>query len=89
MSSLYHAFLLCQVWTVYCESAGSLHPVNSNAHRAANATALEFWLKIAPTITHFLSVSEDAAAINGHLLTVLEELKECRSIIVDKVGPLF
>ncbi|KAL5112757.1 hypothetical protein TcWFU_008571 [Taenia crassiceps] len=85
MSSLYHAFLLCQVWTVYCESAGSLHPVNSNAHRAANATALEFWLKIAPTITHFLSVSEDAAAINGHLLTVLEELKECRSIIVDKL----
>nr|CDS16594.1 protein unc 79 [Echinococcus granulosus] len=85
MSSLYHAFLLCQVWTVYCESAGSLHPINSNAHRAANGTALEFWLKIAPTITHLLSVSEDATAINGHLLTVLEELKECRSIIVDKL----
>ncbi|KAM3186311.1 hypothetical protein ACTXT7_004566 [Hymenolepis weldensis] len=73
------------VWTIYCEAAGSLHPVNSNAHRAANATALEFWLKIAPTIANFLSVSEDAAAVNGHLLTVLEELKECRSVIVDKL----
>ncbi len=56
-----------QVWTVYCEAAGSLHPVTSNAYRAANSTAMEFWVKIMPTITHLLSVSEDVSSIKRNL----------------------
>ena len=87
---------------MYCEAAGSLHPINSSAYRAANATALEFWMKIALTSNNFLSVSDDAShleikkifslvltllkSFKQHLLTVLGELKECRSIIVDKAS---
>ncbi|KAL7061758.1 hypothetical protein AAHC03_0811 [Spirometra sp. Aus1] len=89
MSSLYHAFLLCQVWTVYCEALGSLHSTTTPAYKAANATAMEFWIKIMPTIIHLLSISDDLVAINGHLLTVLEELRECRSVIVDKLISLW
>ena len=45
-------------------------------------------LLILNVIARLSTQHPQATAINGHLLTVLEELKECRSVIVDKVSVL-
>ncbi|CAI2726869.1 unnamed protein product [Schistosoma spindalis] len=84
MSSLYHVFLLCQVWTIYCETVASLSPVNSNQYKAAMATAFDFWIRIMPTILRLLSISEDFVIVSGRLLTVIEELMECQSSLASK-----
>ncbi|CAH8478323.1 unnamed protein product [Schistosoma turkestanicum] len=89
MSSLYHVFLLCQVWTIYCETVASLSPVNSNQHKAAMATAFDFWMRIMPTILRLLSISEDFVIVSGRLLTVIEELMECQSSLVSKLFTLW
>ncbi|KAH8860667.1 Protein unc-79 like [Schistosoma japonicum] len=89
MSSLYHVFLLCQVWTIYCETIASFSPVNSNQHKAAMATAFDFWIRIMPTIIRLLSISEDFVIVSGRLLTVIEELIECQSSLVSKLFTLW
>ncbi|CAH8491871.1 unnamed protein product [Heterobilharzia americana] len=89
MSSLYHVFLLCQVWTIYCETVASLSPVNSNQHKAAMATAFDFWIRIMPTVLRILSISEDFVIVSGRLLTVIEELIECQSSLVSKLFTLW
>ncbi|TGZ74785.1 hypothetical protein CRM22_000752 [Opisthorchis felineus] len=89
MSSLYHAFLLCQVWTVYCETAASLSPAHSTQHKAAVATAVDFWTRIMPTVLRLLSISEDFVIVSGRLLTVMEELMECQCAVVTKLFPVW
>ncbi|CAH8511614.1 unnamed protein product [Schistosoma guineensis] len=89
MSSLYHVFLLCQVWTIYCETVASLSPVNSNQYKAAMATAFDFWIRIMPTILRLLSISEDFVIVSGRLLTVIEELMECQSSLASKLFTLW
>ncbi|KAF5404406.1 hypothetical protein PHET_02132, partial [Paragonimus heterotremus] len=89
MSSLYHAFLLCQVWTVYCEAAASLSPSHCTQHKVAIATAVDFWKRIMPTILSLLSISDDFIIVSGRLLSVIEELVECQCSVVTKLFPIW
>ncbi|KAF8569793.1 hypothetical protein P879_00125 [Paragonimus westermani] len=89
MSSLYHAFLLCQVWTVYCEAAASLSPSHCTQHKVAIATAVDFWRRIMPTILSLLSISDDFIIVSGRLLSVIEELVECQCSVVTKLFPIW
>lgn len=55
MSALFHAFHLCQLWTVYCEkiSTGS----DENASKAVDYI-LDFWSRVTPAILQLLSHSK-------------------------------
>lgn len=55
MSALFHAFHLCQLWTVYCEkvSAGS----DESASKAIDYI-LDFWSRVTPAILQLLSHSK-------------------------------
>ncbi|CAH8437681.1 unnamed protein product [Dicrocoelium dendriticum] len=89
MSSLYHVFLLCQLWTVYCEAAASLAPLHSTQHKVAIATAMDFWTRVMPTVLRLLSISEDFIVVSGRLLSVIEELLECQCSTVTKFIPIW
>ena len=58
MSSLFHAFILCQLWTMYLEvvSAGQTPPAHEQ-HAAALAILADFWAKVTPGILQLVSHS--------------------------------
>ncbi|XP_017968880.1 protein unc-79 homolog isoform X5 [Drosophila navojoa] len=53
MSSLFHAFTLCQLWTVYLEQMA--HNTNSNAEGSTLGVLFEFWTKVTPSILQLVS----------------------------------
>ncbi|XP_052835334.1 protein unc-79 homolog isoform X7 [Drosophila gunungcola] len=53
MSSLFHAFTLCQLWTVYLEQMA--HNTNSNAEGSTLGVLFEFWAKVTPCILQLVS----------------------------------
>ncbi|KAM8704273.1 hypothetical protein ACLKA7_008814 [Drosophila subpalustris] len=53
MSSLFHAFTLCQLWTVYLEQMA--HNTNSNAEGSTLGVLFEFWTKVTPCILQLVS----------------------------------
>lgn len=55
MSALFHAFHLCQLWTVYCEQAALTS--NEFAHKIF-ANILDFWARVTPAILQLLSHSK-------------------------------
>ena len=46
MCSLFHAFILCQLWTVYLERTVALLPTKDEAHLLAGSILLDFWGKV-------------------------------------------
>uniref|UniRef100_T1JB25 Protein unc-79 homolog n=1 Tax=Strigamia maritima TaxID=126957 RepID=T1JB25_STRMM len=90
MSSLFHAFILCQLWTMYCEQMASLNPPGSEHHNAASITLTDFWAKITPSILQLLSHSKVLAEmVNLHFLSLMEALMECNSTILAKLFPVW
>ncbi|XP_043278465.1 protein unc-79 homolog isoform X2 [Venturia canescens] len=90
MSSLYHAFILCQLWTVYLEEISKNNPSNSESHNITMNILLEFWGKVTPSILKLVSTSKVLAEmVNLHFLSLLEALLECRSILLSKLLPLW
>lgn len=61
MSSLFHAFTLCQLWTVYLEQMA--HNTNSNAEGSTLGVLFEFWTKVTPCILQLVS---HAKPVNTH-----------------------
>lgn len=61
MSSLFHAFHLCQLWTVYCEEAAERNPDTDMAVQAM-AIVMDFWARITPAILQLLSHSKVVSA---------------------------
>ncbi|XP_070493923.1 protein unc-79 homolog isoform X3 [Chironomus tepperi] len=84
MSSLFHAFTLCQLWTVYLEQIS--HHTNDTI---ATSILFEFWVKVTPTIFYLISHSKLNEMVNLHFLSLLEALKETRSTILSKLLPLW
>lgn len=52
MSALFHAFHLCQLWTVYCERAATYSSTTAFAH------LVDFWARVTPAILQLLSHSK-------------------------------
>ncbi|KAK8719401.1 hypothetical protein OTU49_014058 [Cherax quadricarinatus] len=56
MSSLFHAFILCQLWTVYLEQgAGS---PGGDSYSSISAILTDFWAKVTPGILQLVSHSK-------------------------------
>lgn len=58
MSSLFHAFILCQVWTMYCESYAALNSPQSETYTLAHTTIMDFWARATPGVLQLLSTSK-------------------------------
>ncbi|XP_050073343.1 protein unc-79 homolog isoform X4 [Anopheles maculipalpis] len=89
MSSLFHAFTLCQLWTVYLEQVASLAAISSEAYNITLSVLFEFWAKVTPCILQLVSHSKLSESVNLHFLGLLESLKETRSTILAKLLPLW
>ncbi|XP_052870522.1 protein unc-79 homolog [Anopheles cruzii] len=89
MSSLFHAFTLCQLWTVYLEQVASLAAISSETYNTTLSVLFEFWAKVTPCILQLVSHSKLSESVNLHFLGLLESLKETRSTILAKLLPLW
>ncbi|XP_024935949.1 protein unc-79 homolog isoform X2 [Cephus cinctus] len=90
MSSLFYAFILCQLWTVYLEEMSKNNSTNTESHNVTMNIVLEFWGKITPCILQLVSHSKVLSErVNLHFLTLLEALLECRSTLLSKLLPLW
>ncbi|XP_064602074.1 protein unc-79 homolog isoform X2 [Liolophura sinensis] len=101
MSSLFHAFILCQLWTMYCESAATMHPAGSESHITASSTIMDFWARVTPGVLQLLSHSKVevsdgrkqvvslAEMVNLHFLSLMEALQECNSFVLAKLFPMW
>lgn len=88
MSSLFHAFILCQLWTVYLEQgAGS---PGSDTYSSSCAILTDFWAKVTPGILQLVSHSKVLGEmVNLHFLSLMEALHECHSTVLTKLLPLW
>lgn len=84
MSSMFHAFTLCQLWTVYLEQVSIFS--NDNI---ATSILFEFWVKVTPCLLQLVSHAKISEMVNMHFLNLLEALKETRSTILPKLLPLW
>lgn len=90
MSSLFHAFFLCQLWTMYCESAAAQYNSNSEQHMTASVNVMDFWARVTPGILQLLSHSKVLAEmVNLHFLSLMEALQECNSSVLAKLFPMW
>lgn len=58
MSSLFHAFTLCQLWSIYLEQISYMSAPSSEQHNITMAILLEFWGKVTPCILQLVSSSK-------------------------------
>ncbi|XP_052767692.1 protein unc-79 homolog [Mya arenaria] len=90
MSSLFHAFFLCQLWTMYCESIAAMYNSTSENYVAASSTVMDFWARVTPGILQLLSHSKVLAElVNLHFLSLMEALQECNSSVLAKLFPMW
>ncbi|XP_057379206.1 protein unc-79 homolog [Daphnia carinata] len=92
MSSLYHAFLLCQLWTIYLEFMAGQQGNNSNAEQQATIfnVLVDFWSKITPSVLQLVAHSSVLTEmVNLHFLSLMEALAECRSSVLSLLLPLW
>ncbi|PAV81415.1 hypothetical protein WR25_22228 [Diploscapter pachys] len=77
MSALFHAFHLCQLWTVYCERAAVFSSTTAFAH------LLDFWARVTPAILQLLSHSKVLAdMVNLHFLNTIQALQQVNSALL-------
>lgn len=90
MSSLFHAFNLCQLWTLYLEQVSFSSPPSSEAHNITLAILLEFWGKVTPCILQLVTHSKVLSEmVNLHFVSLLESLRETKSTILAKLLPIW
>ncbi|XP_071438717.1 protein unc-79 homolog [Hetaerina americana] len=90
MSSLFHAFILCQLWTVYLEQMAWGWVPSSEAHATTMGIVFDFWGKVTPCILQLVSHCKVLAEmVNLHFLSLMEALLECNSTILSKLLPLW
>lgn len=58
MSSLFHAFTLCQLWSVYLEQLSHQTAPSTDPHNIAMGILIEFWGKVTPCILSLVSSSK-------------------------------
>lgn len=97
MSSLFHAFILCQLWTMYCESTAAQYPMDSENHKLASTMVMDFWGRVTPGILQMLNTPKEherpqrqlAEMVNLHFLSLMEALRECNSSVLAKLYPMW
>ncbi|XP_030755941.1 protein unc-79 homolog [Sitophilus oryzae] len=90
MSSLFHAFILCQLWTVYLEQSLNHHIPITEAYNVTMNILFDFWSKVTPCILQLVQHSKTLSEIVSlHFLSMLEALIECQSTFVAKLLPLW
>ncbi|CAH2054956.1 unnamed protein product, partial [Iphiclides podalirius] len=90
MSALFHAFVLCQLWTLYLEQLAGGAPPASEPHNTAVCVLLDFWCKLVPSILQVTVQSKLLAeTVNLHFISLLESLLECNSTVLNKLLPLW
>lgn len=95
MSSLFHAFILCQLWTMYCEHMVSLNPPGSEQSQLCTLTLTDFWIKITPGILQLVcrskveGHSQLAEMVSLHFLSLMEALLECNSTVLARLLPMW
>lgn len=58
MSSLFHTFILCQLWTVYLEQSLSHHLPITEAYNVTMNILFDFWGKVTPSILQLVQQSK-------------------------------
>lgn len=58
MTSLFHAFSLCQLWTMYCETIAEQNQPGSECYNWCTLTLCDFWSKITPHIIQLIDSSK-------------------------------
>ncbi|GFT07465.1 protein unc-79 homolog [Nephila pilipes] len=94
MSSLFHAFILCQLWTMYCEHMVALNPPGSEQNQVCGLTLTDFWAKVTPGILQLVCHSKEeypqlAEMVSLHFLSLMEALQECNSTILARLLPMW
>lgn len=70
MSALFHAFHLCQLWTVYCEKAVTF---NEDTFSKAAENIIDFWARVTPAILQLLAHSKVLAdMVNLHVANMIQ-----------------
>ncbi|KAL4003430.1 Cation-channel complex subunit UNC-79 family protein [Acanthocheilonema viteae] len=87
MSALFHAFHLCQLWTVYCERA---ELTSDDPQPSSLANILDFWSRVTPAILQLLSHSKVLAdMVNLHFLNTMQALRQCSSAVLGQLGAMW
>lgn len=87
MSALFHAFHLCQLWTVYCERAAL---TSDEPQVSSLANILDFWARVTPAILQLLSHSKVLAdMVNLHFLNTMQALRQCSSAVLGQLGAMW
>ncbi|XP_072402043.1 protein unc-79 homolog isoform X3 [Diabrotica undecimpunctata] len=90
MSSLFHTFILCQLWTIYLEQGLSSNIPITEAYNVTMNILFDFWGKVTPCILQLIQQSKMLCEIVSlHFLSMLEALLECQSTFVGKLLPLW
>uniref|UniRef100_A0A8D8RWG0 Protein unc-79 homolog n=1 Tax=Cacopsylla melanoneura TaxID=428564 RepID=A0A8D8RWG0_9HEMI len=90
MNTLYHVFILCQLWTVYMEHASSFNLPNTEAHALTMSILFDFWGKVTNDILTLLNVSKEVAAIvNFYFINLLETLYSCNASLLARLIPIW
>lgn len=90
MSSLFHTFILCQLWTIYLEQGLSNNVPITEAYNITMNILFDFWGKVTPCILQLIQQSKILCEIVSlHFLSMLEALLECQSTFVGKLLPLW
>lgn len=81
MSSLFHAFTLCQLWTVYLEQISHMSAPSSEPHNITMAILFEFWGKVTPCILSLVTTPKPVRNLCKHWRFVCVFLRsECHFI---------
>ncbi|XP_060537394.1 protein unc-79 homolog isoform X2 [Cylas formicarius] len=90
MTSLFHTFILCQLWTIYLEQSLNQHIPITDAYNVTMNVLFDFWGKVTPCILQLVQQSSKFSEIVSlHFLSMLEALIECQSTFVSKLLPLW
>lgn len=85
-SALYHAFNVCELWTLYCDHTTS--PAEPSTQ--ATSIVMEFWGKVTPGILHLLTQAKELTlSVSHHFLNLIEALQECNSTPLPKLYPMW
>ncbi|XP_028968019.1 protein unc-79 homolog [Galendromus occidentalis] len=89
MSSLFHAFILCQLWTMYCEHMVSLNPPGSEQNTTCTLVLTDFWIKVTPGVLQVVCNPKLTDMVSLHFLTLMEALMECNSTVLARLLPMW
>ncbi|XP_048586447.1 protein unc-79 homolog isoform X2 [Nematostella vectensis] len=87
VTALYHAFHLCELWTLYCDYTKLQGEYGMDP---STPIVLEFWGKVTPGILHLLTKAKEMSDLVGHnFLNLLEALQECNCTSLPKLYPMW